>query len=180
MIFVCSALQFTSQSGFVGRSASGRNDFDSTDYRVLFRIVRPNLGLVAVLFISFSYNPPKMSNQTARASTLQNLSAEGGQTKASYAKYTAAEVKQTGTPVSVGQTTHELSNHFIEQSRKYFPNVKLRTYICGCSLMRRCAVICWVASFLGALSLVESIGMTPALIFLLLDLIWVAIFIQHE
>lgn len=94
--------------------------------------------------------------------------------------YTQVSVRDVGQPTTVSTAPHVRANHFIKQTRKYFPRCKLQTYICAFPLFRCTAMLLFIASCLGALSLNGGYySAVPAYCFLLCAL-GIAVFSQHE
>ena len=88
------------------------------------------------------------------------------------------EVKETGEHVTLRDTSHAKANHCIKESRPYFPNEKLRTYI-DCPNFLNFARWIFVVSLLAALVAVGWPKVIP-IIFFVVCLLFFIIYCQHE
>lgn len=93
---------------------------------------------------------------------------------------TRVTVKDVGLPTVISTAPHSQTNHFIKQTRKYFPRQKLRTYVCSFPGFRFAAVLLLLASCLGALSLKAGYFIAAPAYCFLLCAIGLGIFFQHE
>lgn len=93
-------------------------------------------------------------------------------------KYRQIKVEDVGVTTKIRDELHAYANHYIEQSRPYFPNEKLRKYIDCPYLLRIARVLCF-ASLFGAL---VSGGGSKAIpiIFFVACLLFFFIYCQHE
>ena len=73
-----------------------------------------------------------------------------GRTEVERVRYTQVKIEDVGETVRVRDEMHAKSNHYIKQSRPYFPNEKLPTYI-DCPYFLRIARVLCAASLFGAL-----------------------------
>ena len=104
-----------------------------------------------------------------------------GPTTLSGANYTQVSVKDVGRTITIGSAPHMQANHFINQTRKYFPRSKLETYFFACfSLFGAVMRLLFLVSCLGALSLLGGdYKLVPACLFVLCST-GIAVFAQHE
>ena len=97
----------------------------------------------------------------------------GERTEVEGVQFRKVEVKEIGKSVTVRDASHAKTNHYIKQSRPYFPKEKLSTYIDFPNFLKFARVLC-VASLFGALSKTSSI------IFFVACLLFLIIYTQHE
>lgn len=82
-------------------------------------------------------------------------------------KWRKIEVEDVGKITFVRDTPHAKTNHFIEQSRPYFPNAKLPTYFDSqcCNFLTFAKLFCF-ASFFGALAAAGASLLIPIFFFI--------------
>ena len=102
----------------------------------------------------------------------------GERTEVEGVQFRKVEVKETGKSVTVRDTSHARANHYIKQSRPYFPKEKLRTYIDCPNFLNFARGLC-VASLFGALVAGGGSRAIPV-IFLVACLLFFIIYCQHE
>ena len=102
----------------------------------------------------------------------------GERTEVEGVQFRKVEVKETGKHVTVREASHAKANHFIAQSRPYFPKEKLRTYIDCANFLNFARGLC-VASLFGALAAAGRSTAIPT-IFLVACLLFFLIYCQHE
>ena len=102
----------------------------------------------------------------------------GGRTEVERLLCRKIEVKETGEHVTVRDTSHAKANHYIIQSRPYFPKEKLRTYIDCPNFLNFARGLC-VASLFGAL-VVRGGSRAIPIFFLVACLLFFIIYCQHE
>lgn len=88
------------------------------------------------------------------------------------------EVKDVGVPVKVRNEIHAYTNHYIKQSKRYFPNEKLPIYI-NCPHFLRITPIPGGFSIFGGIVVFGVSKAVPAF-FLVACLLLFMIFCQHE
>ena len=93
-------------------------------------------------------------------------------------KYRKVEVEDVGLSVTVRDAVHAKTNHYIEQSRPYFPNEKLPTYIDCSNLLNFARGLCLLSLF-GALAAGNGSVLIPVFFFLVC-LAFIVIYCQHE
>ena len=104
-----------------------------------------------------------------------------GPVTVSSANHTQVSVQDVGRSVDVGTAPHMQANHFIKQTRKYFPRSKLRTYLwAGFSQFRAVVSLIYIACSLGALSILGGDYKIVPGCLLVLAVVWIAVFAQHE
>ena len=95
-------------------------------------------------------------------------------------KWRKIEVEDVGKITFVRDTPHAKSNHFIEQSRPYFPNAKLPTYFDSqcCNFLTFAKLFCF-ASFFGALT-AAGVSLLIPIFFFIGCLALFLVYCQHE
>ena len=88
------------------------------------------------------------------------------------------EIKDVGTTVTIRDEIHAHTNHYIQQSKRYFPKDKLHTYI-DCPYFLRVARWLCFASLFGALVATGSSKFIPVF-FLVACLLFFLFYCQHE
>ena len=91
---------------------------------------------------------------------------------------TQVKVENVGESVTVRDEIHAHSNHYIKQTRRYFPNEKLPTYI-DCPYFLRIARVLCVASLFGALVAAGASEVIP-IFFFTACLLFFLFYCQHE
>ena len=88
------------------------------------------------------------------------------------------EIKDVGTTVTIRDEIHAHTNHYIQQSKRYFPKDKLHTYI-DCPYFLRVARCLCFASLFGALVAAGASKFIPVF-FLVACLLFFLFYCQHE
>ena len=88
------------------------------------------------------------------------------------------EIKDVGNAVKIRDEIHAHTNHYIKQSKPYFPNDKLLTYI-DCPYFLRVARCLCFASLFGALVAAGASKFIPVF-FLVACLLFFLFYCQHE
>ena len=102
----------------------------------------------------------------------------GERTEVEGVQFRKVEVKETGKSITVRDAPHAKANHYIKQSRSYFPKEKLRTYIDFPYFIKLARGLC-VASLFGALAAAGWSTFIP-ISFLVACLLFFIIYCQHE
>ena len=103
-----------------------------------------------------------------------------GRTEVERVQCTQVKLENVGGNIrKVRDEMHAQSNQFIKQSRPYFPNEKLPTYIEFPYFLRTVRVLC-VASLLGALVTSGGTSQIVPVFFLTACLLFFLIFCQHQ
>ncbi|XP_022782673.1 uncharacterized protein LOC111323555 [Stylophora pistillata] len=105
-------------------------------------------------------------------------SANPGRTELEQVHTKRVEIKDVTVTVKVRNEIHAHTNHYIKQSKPYFPNEKLRTYI-DCPYFLRIARWLCGASLFGALVAAGASKAIPAF-FLVSCLLFFLFYCQHE
>ncbi|KAJ7385666.1 hypothetical protein OS493_013692 [Desmophyllum pertusum] len=107
------------------------------------------------------------------------LVTSAGRTEVERVRYKEVKVEEVkSNSVTLRDEMHARANHYIKESRPYFPNEKLRTYI-DCPYFLRLARILFCASFFGALVASGGSKIIPVF-FLVACLLFFFIYCQHE
>ena len=101
-----------------------------------------------------------------------------GRTEVGRVQCTQVKVENVGDIVTVRDEIHAKSNHYIKQSRPYFRNEKLPTYI-DCPYFLRIARVLCVASLFGALVASGGSQVIP-IFFFSTCLLFFLFYCQHE
>ena len=101
-----------------------------------------------------------------------------GRTEVERVRYTQVKVEEVGETVTLRDEMHAKANHYIKQSRPYFPNEKLPTYIDCPYFLRIARILCGLSLFGALAASGESIGV-PAF-FLTACLLFFLFYCQHQ
>lgn len=106
------------------------------------------------------------------------LIANPGRTKLERVHTKRVEIKDVGITVRVRNEIHAHTNHYIKQSKRYFPNEKLRIYI-NCPHFLKIAPIPGGFSIFGGIVVLDAPKAVPVFFFVVCLLLFM-IFCQHE
>lgn len=106
------------------------------------------------------------------------LIANPGRTKLERVHAKRVEIKDVGITVKVRNEIHAHTNHYIKQSKRYFPNEKLRIYI-NCPHFLKIAPIPGGFSIFGGIVVLGAPKAVPVFFFVVCLLLFM-IFCQHE
>ena len=106
------------------------------------------------------------------------LIANPGRTEIEQVREEHIEIKDVGTTVTIRDEIHARTNHYIKQSKRYFPKDKLPTYIDCPYFLRVARWLCFVSLF-GALVATGSSKFIPVF-FLVACLLFFLFYCQHE
>ena len=106
------------------------------------------------------------------------LIANPGRTEIERVRSKHIEIKDVGTTIEVRDEIHAYTNHYIKQSKPYFPKDKLLTYI-DCPYFLRVARCLCFASLFGALVAAGASKAIPVF-FLVACLLFFLFYCQHE
>ena len=114
--------------------------------------------------------------QTTRAQVYQTTDVTAGK-----ASRTEISIKETGRSVNIPNESYARTNFYIDQSRQYFPNIRLRKYV---SFGRMNTFFCIFLVFhLGMLLFllcgIQFFGIPVAVITLIIDIIPLVVYSQH-
>ena len=101
-----------------------------------------------------------------------------GRAEVERVQYTQVNVKDVSRSVTVRNERHAKANHYIKESRPYFPNEKLPTYI-DCPYFMQLAQALFGLSLLGALVAAGAPRALPMCCFAVC-LLFIFFFCQHE
>ena len=107
------------------------------------------------------------------------LIANPGRTQIDRVHTKRVEIKDVGIEAEVRDEIHAKTNHYIEMSKPYFPNQKLRVYIC-CPHFLKIARILAGLSIFGSISVALGAPKAVPECFFVVCLLLFMIFCQHE
>ena len=94
-------------------------------------------------------------------------------------QYTRIEMEDVSMSAKVRDAVHAKTNHYIKESRPYFPNENLPTYI-DCPYLLNLARVTFFASLFGALVVAGAFMVMLPLVLFAVCLLFFALYCQHE
>ena len=95
--------------------------------------------------------------------------------EAGVVQQTQIGVKTTGNPISISNSPHARTNHYIRESRPYITNRILNTYWTFCDINIMVAFAIWLVISL----ILTFLYWVLATVNLIINVLWLCIFIQH-